>query len=86
MIVYLEIRTFLSFFYTIGVFTSLWNHGTTSEYAKWSDRIFMFIGVFVDIVVIKESAHSMEYFIMLATPVLLYLKAKDFESKKSFIL
>ena len=40
----------LSLCYTIGVITSIWNHGTTSELAKWSDRVFIAIAVIVDIV------------------------------------
>ena len=31
-----------------GVFSSLWNHGSTSDIAKWSDRIMMVVGAVVD--------------------------------------
>lgn len=31
----------------LGIFTSIWNHGTTLDIAKWSDRICMVICVLV---------------------------------------
>lgn len=40
----------LAFSYCIlcGVFSSVWNHGTTSDVAKWSDRGMMAVGAIVD--------------------------------------
>jgi hypothetical protein len=35
--------------YVLGPLTSVWNHGTTSEIAKWSDRCVMTIGLGVDL-------------------------------------
>lgn len=35
---------------TIGVITSLYNHGTTSLHAQWLDRIAIFLACLVDIV------------------------------------
>lgn len=36
----------------MGVFTSIWNHGTTSNLAKYSDRAVMFINAIPDIIYI----------------------------------
>lgn len=38
----------LSYSVLCGVFSSLWNHGTTSEIAKWSDRGMMAVGAIID--------------------------------------
>lgn len=45
-----------------GIFTSIINHGTTSNIAKWSDRTMMLVGIFTDICVI-ESMHLPPYFL-----------------------
>lgn len=31
-----------------GILTSVWNHGTTSTLAKWSDRVMISIGALID--------------------------------------
>jgi len=38
---------------TFGILTSLINHGTTSNIAKWTDRCMMLIGIYVDIMIIE---------------------------------
>ena len=38
---------------TFGILTSIVNHGTTSDIAKWTDRCMMLIGIYVDICVIE---------------------------------
>lgn len=35
--------------YMIGILTSIWNHGSTSQMAKWIDRIWIYFGVLIDI-------------------------------------
>ena len=42
-------RSFLSTVYTVGVFTSIWNHGTTLWVAKWLDRGWMTVGTVADL-------------------------------------
>ena len=37
-----------SFTVLCGTFSSIWNHGTTSEIAKWTDRSMMAVGAVVD--------------------------------------
>ena len=37
-----------SFTVLCGTFSSIWNHGTTTEVAKWSDRSMMAVGAVVD--------------------------------------
>lgn len=31
-----------------GVFASIWNHGTTTDIAKWLDRLLMIMGAIID--------------------------------------
>ena len=38
----------LMILYYFGIVTSLWNHGTTSSMAKWSDRVVMYVGCLSD--------------------------------------
>jgi len=45
-----------------GIVTSIINHGTTSNIAKWSDRTMMLVGIFIDIHVI-ESMYLPSYFL-----------------------
>lgn len=35
--------------YVVGPLTSVWNHGTTSDIAKWSDRCVMTLGLGIDL-------------------------------------
>jgi len=39
----------ISLIYSIGAFTSVWNHGSTMDVAKWLDRLCMCIGTVTDI-------------------------------------
>ena len=45
-----------------GIITSVINHGSTTEIAKWSDRTMMLIGIYTDVRVI-ESMYLSPYFL-----------------------
>ena len=84
-IIHHKIFTLLSLFYAFGIFTSLWNHGSTSDKAKWCDRISMFVGIFIDFSIIVSSKSILWYSFLLATPVALYLTAKKLERHEKHI-
>ncbi len=44
----------LVFLYILGMFTSIINHGTKSEFVKYVDRLTMCIGFFIDLYFIRE--------------------------------
>lgn len=64
---------FLFSMYTVGIATSIWNHGTTSELSKWADRSFMILGVCTDIV---WSVHCLECMQLLFSATILFCIAK----------
>jgi hypothetical protein len=45
----LQHQTQLSDFYTIGILTSIWNHGTKSEVTTWADRSCACMAIFVNL-------------------------------------
>jgi len=49
-----------------GISTSIINHGTTSDMAKYSDRIMMIIGVFIDIYLINNHLYICYYTLVLS--------------------
>ena len=69
----------------IGILTSLWNHGTTSEVAKWGDRICVALGVLNDlyhISIFYYRPNSLIVFGVLALAIVCYFRAKFHEGKK----
>jgi hypothetical protein len=52
IIFYQPVPRILAFTITCGTFSSIWNHGVTSEIAKWTDRGIMVIGTTVDFIYI----------------------------------
>ena len=73
---------------TIGILTSLWNHGTTSEVAKWGDRLWIALGVLNDLYHISIFSYRPNSLIVLSVIVLAivcYFRAKFHEGKKDFI-
>ena len=58
--------------YVLGPLTSIWNHGTTSTWAKWTDRITMTAGFLLDL----HYCHSSTILLLLFTSILAYLYAK----------
>jgi hypothetical protein len=61
--------------YIVGPLTGMWNHGSTSQWAKWADRIAMAIGFCVDVWYIALLADVLVG-LLLATAVAFYLGAK----------
>ncbi len=41
-----------------GLLTSIANHGLTSNYAKWSDRLVMWIGIFVNMYLLLDVEYN----------------------------
>jgi len=65
--------------YGVGVGTSVWNHSVTLEYAKWADRILMFIGALMDLFCILAYTKGLQQFtslLMLGCAVSLYFLEK----------
>jgi hypothetical protein len=48
ILIFQPVPRLFSFTILSGVLSSIWNHGTTSELAKWSDRGAMAVGAAVD--------------------------------------
>ena len=73
----------LVIFYTIGILTSIWNHGTTSEVAKWVDRFIACMAMFVDLYCLctleKEMAISGS--LILITGITFFFISKHHEKK-----
>jgi len=49
---YQPVHRILAFTIICGTFSSIWNHGVTSEIAKWTDRGIMVVGTAVDFIYI----------------------------------
>ena len=66
----------------VGPLTSVWNHGTTSEIAKWSDRCVMTIGLGVDLWFICRLSDTWQHITMvvlfLSWALALYFGGKVF--------
>jgi hypothetical protein len=62
--------------YIVGPLTGMWNHGTTSPWAKWADRIAMVMGLFVDVWYMIIFSADVLAGLLLAAAVALYLCAK----------
>ena len=52
IVLYQPVPPILALTITCGTFSSIWNHGVTSEIAKWTDRGIMVIGTAVDFIYI----------------------------------
>lgn len=74
-------RHYLMAVYIVGIATSIWNHGTTSNLAKWADRVWMFYGAVSDITVLIIRAFSPGYFLLFGA-ICCYFTAKQHESCK----
>lgn len=44
--------------YIVGPLTGMWNHATTSEYAKWTDRSVMLVGLCIDLAYLQTRVLS----------------------------
>jgi hypothetical protein len=62
MIITSSKNTLLNLNIIIGIVTSIINHGTTSDIAKYSDRVMMIIGIFIDIYVINNHLYYICYY------------------------
>lgn len=71
----------LYFITNLGIFTSIWNHGTTLDIAKWSDRICMVICFLVYIGFCKTLIDYSIIFMM----VMFYFLAKFLTSNCPFV-
>ena len=81
--IFYNTKLYLVIIYGIGILTSLWNHGATSEVAKWADRIWMSIGGFVDLycLCILEKEMAISGSLILITAVTFFFMAKYHDSK-----
>jgi hypothetical protein len=71
--------TILLIIYGFGAGTSIWNHGVTSEYAKWADRMMMAVGALMDMLWILAYTNELQRcsgLSMLACAVGLYFLEK----------
>jgi hypothetical protein len=77
-------RLLLIFIYAVGILTSIWNHGTTSDLAKWADRIWISLGSLVDFysLFIMDAELAISGTLILMTAVFFFAMAKKFEKKK----
>eukprot|EP00013_Stygamoeba_regulata_P016456 CAMPEP_0177677920 /NCGR_PEP_ID=MMETSP0447-20121125/28700_1 /TAXON_ID=0 /ORGANISM="Stygamoeba regulata, Strain BSH-02190019" /LENGTH=181 /DNA_ID=CAMNT_0019186823 /DNA_START=11 /DNA_END=556 /DNA_ORIENTATION=- len=68
----------LAFYYAWGIFTSLWNHGTTSRVAMWVDRITMVVAVVLDFAILYFLPSPWRMYLLAAeaSGVVSYLSAK----------
>ena len=70
---------------TIGILTSIWNHGTTSEIAKWGDRICIALAVMsaiYHITLFSYRPNSIIVFSVITLAITCYFIAKNHEKKK----
>ena len=73
--------------YSIGIATSVWNHGTISEIAVWSDRIMMLCGYVIDLhfmSMLPTGEAALVFFTSLMA-VIFYFRAKVIERQQSVI-
>ena len=74
---------------TIGILTSIWNHGTTSELAKWGDRLWIALGVISDVYHISLFTYrpnSSIVFSVITLAIICYFRAKSHEKKNEPLL
>lgn len=69
-------------FLTAGCGTSIWNHATTSEIAKWADRATMGVGTVLTLLI----APSPFFQALMLLTVIAYGAGKYFESTKLHML
>lgn len=68
--------------YIVGPLTGMWNHGTTSELAKWADRVAMTAGLCVDLAYLRTN--YVTSWVCLGAAIALYACAKGTGAADTF--
>lgn len=76
MIYYYQLDVLLTTIYSVGVITSILNHGLTSTILKWSDRGWMTIGTLVDCLYLSTLPNKQIGYFFVATNISHFLLAK----------
>ena len=82
-------NSLLNYNIVIGILTSIVNHKTTSNIAKWTDRCAMILGVFIDIHLISQisylylQTYYLSYYLLLLSIISFILSKNILTIKKT---